>query len=94
MADAAMILVVDDDPRVRQSIRDLLTGCGFAVREAGTCEAAIAAFRSQRPDIVLVEHRLPDGDGVHLIASSAPPIPTSRASCSAGTARSTSRSRR
>ena len=67
MADAATILVVDDDPRVRQSIRDLLTGCGFAVREAGTCEAAIAAFRSQRPDIVLVEHRLPDGDGVHLI---------------------------
>jgi DNA-binding NtrC family response regulator len=67
MPDAAVILVIDDDPVVRGSIRDLLHGCGFAVREAASCAAALAAFRSQRPDVVLVEHRLPDGDGVHLI---------------------------
>ena len=65
--DAATILVVDDDPLVRLSIRDLLQRCGFAVREADSCESGIAAFRSHRPDIVLIEHRLPDGDGVHLI---------------------------
>src|SRR5262245_53470501 len=65
--DAATILVIDDDPLVRRSIRDLLHTCGFAVREADSCEAGIAAFRAQRPDIVRVGHRLPDGDGVHLI---------------------------
>jgi DNA-binding NtrC family response regulator len=65
--NAATILVVDDDPAVRLSIRDLLQRAGFAVREADSCAAGVAAFRSQRPDIVLVEHRLPDGDGVHLI---------------------------
>jgi DNA-binding NtrC family response regulator len=64
--DAPTILVVDDDAAVRRSIRDLLHSCGFAVREAASCEAAIVAFR-QRPDIVLIEHRLPDGDGVGLI---------------------------
>ncbi|HEX3766636.1 MAG TPA: sigma-54 dependent transcriptional regulator, partial [Kofleriaceae bacterium] len=65
--NAATILVVDDDPLVRASIRDSLQSCGFAVREAGCCESGIAAFRGQRPDVVLVEHRLPDGDGVQLI---------------------------
>jgi DNA-binding NtrC family response regulator len=67
MIGAATILVVDDDPVVRMSIRDLLQTCGFAVREADCCETGIAAFRSHRPDIVLLEHRLPDGDGAHLI---------------------------
>jgi DNA-binding NtrC family response regulator len=67
MAGAATILVVDDDPSVRTSIRTMLQGCGFTVVEADCCETGIAAFRSHRPDVVLVEHRLPDGDGVHLI---------------------------
>jgi DNA-binding NtrC family response regulator len=65
--NAAVILVVDDDPLVRASIRQLLQALGFSVREADSCETGIAAFRSHRPDIVLIEHRLPDGDGVHLI---------------------------
>ncbi|HSS00023.1 MAG TPA: sigma-54 dependent transcriptional regulator [Kofleriaceae bacterium] len=67
MGHAATILVVDNDALVRCSIRDLLHSSGFAVREADSCEAGLAAFRAQRPDLVLVEHRLPDGDGVHLI---------------------------
>jgi DNA-binding NtrC family response regulator len=76
--NAATILVVDDDPAVRLSIRELLQRGGFAVSEADSCAAGLAAFRSQRPDIVLVEHRLPDGDGVHLIGqlrASDPDVP-------------------
>ena len=67
MVGAATILVVDDDQIVRRSIRDLLQSCGFSVHEAESCETGLAAFRNHRPDIVLVEHRLPDGDGVHLL---------------------------
>jgi DNA-binding NtrC family response regulator len=67
MVGAATILVVDDDPVVRLSIRELLHSCGFTVREADCCETGLAMFRSHRPDIVLLEHRLPDGDGAHLI---------------------------
>src|SRR6185295_14886830 len=51
----------------RSQLRNMLQGCGFSVVEADCCEAGIAAFRSHRPDVVLDEHRLPDGDGVHLI---------------------------
>ena len=64
----ATILVVDGDALVRASIRELLERCGFSVRDADSCDTGIAAFRGSRPDIVLVEHRLPDGDGVQLIS--------------------------
>src|SRR5215813_6392082 len=67
MTNAATILVIDNDPLVRRSIREVLHVSGFSVREADSCEGGIAAFRGHRPDIVLVEHRLPDGDGVQLI---------------------------
>src|SRR3954469_18195010 len=67
MVAAATILVVDNDPLVRQSIRELLERSHLSVREADSCMAGLAAFRAQRPDLVLVEQRLPDGDGVQLI---------------------------
>lgn len=76
--DAATILVVDDDPLVRLSIRTLLQSCGYAVREAGCCQTGLAAFRTHHPDVVLVDYRLPDGDGVHLIGqlrASDPDVP-------------------
>jgi len=63
---------------MRASIRGLLQSCGFDVREADSCDTGIASFRSQRPDIVLLEHRLPDGDGVQLIGqlrASDPDVP-------------------
>jgi DNA-binding NtrC family response regulator len=55
-----------------------LQNCGFSVVEAGCCGTGLTAFRSHRPDLVLVEHRLPDGDGVRLIAqlrASEPHVP-------------------
>jgi DNA-binding NtrC family response regulator len=67
MAGAATILVVDDEAFVRQSIRALLQRCGFAVCEADSCETGIAMYLGHRPDVVLVDHRLPDGDAIHFI---------------------------
>ncbi|MEO7733090.1 MAG: response regulator [Kofleriaceae bacterium] len=65
--EAASVLVIDADPEVRSSIRGQLQRCGFAVREATSCAIGMASFLSHRPDVVLVEYRLPDGDGVSLI---------------------------
>jgi DNA-binding NtrC family response regulator len=67
MTTTALILVVDEDAEIRRSLRELLQRAGFEVREADSCATGLAAFRQQRPDVVLLEHRLPDGDGVHLI---------------------------
>jgi DNA-binding NarL/FixJ family response regulator len=60
-------LVVDDDRVFRSLARPMLAADGFVVvGEAGTVAAAIAAAHELKPDAVLVDVGLPDGDGVTL----------------------------
>ena len=64
---AASVLVVDDDPAFRGLARRMLTATGLGVvGEAGTVAAATAAALDLRPDAVLVDIGLPDGDGIAL----------------------------
>jgi DNA-binding NarL/FixJ family response regulator len=61
------VLVVDDDPVFRSLARRTLVGDGLVVvGEADSVAAAIAAAQSLRPDAVLIDVGLPDGDGVTL----------------------------
>jgi CheY-like chemotaxis protein len=61
------VLVVDDDRVFRGIARRVLVACGLnVVGEAGTVAAAIAAAEELRPDAILVDVGLPDGDGVSL----------------------------
>jgi DNA-binding NarL/FixJ family response regulator len=61
------VLVVDDDPAFRRLAHRLLAAFGLTVAgEAGTVQTALAAAGSLRPDAVLVDVGLPDGDGVTL----------------------------
>jgi len=61
------VLVVDDDPAFRDLAQRLLSAFGLVVAgEAASAAAAIAAAGSLRPDAVLVDVGLPDGDGVSL----------------------------
>jgi DNA-binding NarL/FixJ family response regulator len=68
MADmSGSVLVVDDDPAFRRVARHMLAASGLALAgEAGTAEAAISAATALRPDAVLLDVGLPDGDGVAL----------------------------
>jgi DNA-binding NtrC family response regulator len=61
------VLVVDDDAEVRRLIVDCFSTSEFVVEEAGSCEAAFERFRFARPDIAIVDFRLPDGDALGLI---------------------------
>src|ERR1700750_1893666 len=62
-----MVLVVDDDPAFRSLARRLLVGSGLGLAgEAATVAAALAAAGSLRPDAILVDVGLPDGDGITL----------------------------
>ncbi len=61
------ILVVDDDAAVRRMLVECFSSPEVVVEEAGTCEAAFESFRSARPDIAIVDYRLPDGDALGLI---------------------------
>ena len=60
------LLLVDDHPVVREGLRRIqeLWPSLQLVAEAGTAEGAIEAARRERPDIVLMDVRLPDGDGI------------------------------
>lgn len=63
------VLVVDDHGLVREGIRSMLVGVpgiDFCA-EAGSVAAARTAVREHRPDVALVDVRLPDGNGIELI---------------------------
>jgi DNA-binding NarL/FixJ family response regulator len=61
------VLIVDDDVAFRDLIRRLLTVQGLSVvGDVGTVAEALAAAESLRPDAVLVDVGLPDGDGIAL----------------------------
>jgi len=61
------ILVVEDDPSVRNLITTTLKSNNYTYITAPTGEAAIAAATTQQPDIVFLDLGLPDLDGVEVI---------------------------
>jgi two-component system response regulator MprA len=60
------VLVVDDDPRARAEMGRALEYEGFHVQSASDASGALAEFRSAPPDLVLMETRLPDEDGLEV----------------------------
>ncbi|MCL4503783.1 MAG: sigma-54 dependent transcriptional regulator [Deltaproteobacteria bacterium] len=58
------ILIVDDEPQVRQSFEKILTVEGHAVKTAASGEAAVAAVQAEIPDLVIMDVRLPGMSGL------------------------------
>jgi two-component system KDP operon response regulator KdpE len=63
------ILVIEDDPGIRNVLRVLLEAEQYRVIEAATSARALTEARSHRPDLLLVDLGLPDGDGIKVIQS-------------------------
>ena len=61
------VLVVEDDAGIRNVLRVLLAGEHYRVIEAPTARRADADARAHKPDLLLLDLGLPDGDGVELI---------------------------
>ena len=61
------ILVVEDDAASRYGLRSLLESEGYEVLEADSLARAEDAVRDGRPDIVVVDITLPDGDGAEWV---------------------------
>jgi DNA-binding response OmpR family regulator len=61
------ILVVDDEPAVRGFIRYSLRGTDFEVTEAASGTDALSMIISSRPDIVLLDIRMPGMDGLEVL---------------------------
>jgi len=62
------VLIVDDDDDFRSSVTMLVAREGFRTREAGTLAKARAEIAEGVPDVVLLDLKLPDGDGLALLA--------------------------
>jgi two-component system KDP operon response regulator KdpE len=61
------ILVIEDEPAIRNILRVLLEADNYRVTEADTAARAVIEARSHKPDLLLVDLGLPDGDGVTVI---------------------------
>jgi len=62
-----LVLVVDDDARLREFIRVNLEMEGYAVREAESAEEALSAIEDQAPDLVLLDVVMPGVDGWQML---------------------------
>ena len=63
---SASVLVIDDDPVVREFVAATLTDWGYAVREAGDGPSGLAAFREWRPEVVVVDFVMPGMSGADV----------------------------
>jgi two-component system response regulator ResD len=61
------ILVVDDEPMVREVLSQYLSSDGFEVVEAGDGDTAVAAVTEQQPDLVLLDLMLPKRNGLDVL---------------------------
>ena len=65
----ARVLVIDDEHMIRWSIERTLTAAGHDVTVGGTAAEGIELFKRLRPDVVFLDLRLPDADGVTVLKS-------------------------
>lgn len=63
----AHILVIEDDPTIRHFVRLTLESEGHESHEADTLRRGLIAAGTRRPDLVVLDLGLPDGDGVNFI---------------------------
>jgi two-component system response regulator AtoC len=67
-AESATVLVVDDEPTIREFLTDVLTDAGYAVRTAPHGRAALTHVEADPPDVVLSDVFMPELDGWSLAA--------------------------
>ena len=68
MSDKSVVLVVDDELPIRQLVEDVLEGAGFRVVLAEDGDAGLALFRSENPDLVLLDILMPEMNGWDVLS--------------------------
>ncbi len=61
------ILVVDDEPAIVEGLEAFLSRIGYRVRTAYDAPTALQAVRAERPDVVLLDLRMPGGSGLEVL---------------------------
>src|SRR4051794_20163390 len=66
-ATGPLVLIVDDDARIREYVRVNLEMEGYNVREAASAEEGLAALNEQSPDLILLDVMMPQVDGWEML---------------------------
>ncbi len=62
-----LILIVEDEKEIRRFVRQALEGDGCQVREAGTMTQGLSDATACKPQLIILDLGLPDGDGVEFV---------------------------
>ena len=62
-----LVLLVDDDDKVRELVRVTLEFEGYTVREAGSADEGLEAIAEAKPDLVLLDVMMPHVDGWEML---------------------------
>ncbi len=65
--EGPLVLIVDDDERVREYVRVNLELEGYSVREAGSAEEGLAALEDEPPALILLDVMMPEVDGWEML---------------------------
>ena len=63
-----VVLLVEDEPQVRRFVRTALETEGWRVFEAETMKRAVIDAAGRKPDLIILDLGLPDGDGIDFIS--------------------------
>jgi two-component system, cell cycle response regulator DivK len=66
LADVPLVLIVDDNEKNRKLARDVLRAAGLRTLEASRGDEAIIVATDNRPDVILLDLRLPDMNGTEV----------------------------
>jgi two-component system KDP operon response regulator KdpE len=64
---APVALIVEDEPQIRRFVRSALEAEGWQVHEAATQQRGLIEAGTRKPDLLVLDLGLPDGDGMDLI---------------------------
>lgn len=67
--DSPVLLVIDDDPMSIEYIREALADRAVQLAEAANTEVGLALVGRLRPDLILLDLMLPDGNGIDLLGT-------------------------
>src|SRR5665811_1224830 len=65
--DSPIAVIIEDEPQIRRFVRAALEVAGWQVHEADTIRKGLTEAATRKPDLLVLDLGLPDGDGLELI---------------------------